>query len=293
MAPPPNPQARATRGATGLTKHLRGFLPVARGTARPPQGVTPPAAPARARRGHRLPHAALTGGLRPGRGAALTAAGAEERGREADYLAGSWRGHCFARRCPREPGTGGREVGPGRSPPNRRRRARATAARALRTRSLRRGGSTAPAILGLRHGVGAEAGAAGGRRLLSGPRRPGPAPPGRSPRAAAMSLLQSALDFLAGPGSLGGAAHTDFVGQTVELGDLRLRVRRVLAEGEARAGRSGRAVAVPGAGRPRRARALPGGAWGQEGWGRRGARSSPGASEEAEVRRGAPRPGGC
>ncbi|KAM5283688.1 cyclin-G-associated kinase isoform 2-T2 [Hipposideros larvatus] len=49
-----------------------------------------------------------------------------------------------------------------------------------------------------------------------------------------MSLLQSALDFLAGPGSLGGAAgrdHTDFVGQTVELGELRLRVRRVLAEG--------------------------------------------------------------
>ncbi|XP_021507491.2 cyclin-G-associated kinase isoform X1 [Meriones unguiculatus] len=49
-----------------------------------------------------------------------------------------------------------------------------------------------------------------------------------------MSLLQSALDFLAGPGSLGGAAgrdHSDFVGQTVELGELRLRVRRVLAEG--------------------------------------------------------------
>ncbi|XP_054341893.1 cyclin-G-associated kinase isoform X13 [Pongo pygmaeus] len=49
-----------------------------------------------------------------------------------------------------------------------------------------------------------------------------------------MSLLQSALDFLAGPGSLGGASgrdHSDFVGQTVELGDLRLRVRRVLAEG--------------------------------------------------------------
>lgn len=59
-----------------------------------------------------------------------------------------------------------------------------------------------------------------------------------------MSLLQSALDFLAGPGSLGGAAgrdHTDFVGQTVELGELRLRVRRVLAEGEARAGRRGSA----------------------------------------------------
>jgi hypothetical protein len=55
-----------------------------------------------------------------------------------------------------------------------------------------------------------------------------------------MSLLQSALDFLAGPGSLGGAAgrdQSDFVGQTVELGELRLRVRRVLAEGEARAGR--------------------------------------------------------
>ncbi|XP_066136179.1 cyclin-G-associated kinase isoform X2 [Saccopteryx bilineata] len=50
-----------------------------------------------------------------------------------------------------------------------------------------------------------------------------------------MSLLQSALDFLAGPGSLGGAAgrdQTDFVGQTVELGELRLRVRRVLAEGQ-------------------------------------------------------------
>uniref|UniRef100_A0A2I3SR61 Cyclin G associated kinase n=1 Tax=Pan troglodytes TaxID=9598 RepID=A0A2I3SR61_PANTR len=37
-----------------------------------------------------------------------------------------------------------------------------------------------------------------------------------------MSLLQSALDFLAGPGSLGGASgrdQSDFVGQTVELGD--------------------------------------------------------------------------
>ncbi|XP_054205589.1 cyclin-G-associated kinase isoform X40 [Homo sapiens] len=50
-----------------------------------------------------------------------------------------------------------------------------------------------------------------------------------------MSLLQSALDFLAGPGSLGGASgrdQSDFVGQTVELGELRLRVRRVLAEGQ-------------------------------------------------------------
>lgn len=74
----------------------------------------------------------------------------------------------------------------------------------------------------------------------------------RPPRAAAMSLLQSALDFLAGPGSLGGAAgrdQTDFVGQTVEMGELRLRVRRVLAEGEAGAG-----GARPGArGRTRRA----------------------------------------
>lgn len=60
-----------------------------------------------------------------------------------------------------------------------------------------------------------------------------------------MSLLQSALDFLAGPGSLGGAAgrdQSDFVGQTVELGELRLRVRRVLAEGE-----------VLGVSRPRKA----------------------------------------
>ncbi|XP_029457666.1 LOW QUALITY PROTEIN: cyclin-G-associated kinase [Rhinatrema bivittatum] len=49
-----------------------------------------------------------------------------------------------------------------------------------------------------------------------------------------MSLLQSALEFLAGPGSLGavsGRDQNDFVGQTVELGALRLRVRRVIAEG--------------------------------------------------------------
>lgn len=81
--------------------------------------------------------------------------------------------------------------------------------------------------------------------MLSGPGRLRTRVPARRPlRAAAMSLLQSALDFLAGPGSLGGAAgrdHTDFVGQTVELGELRLRVRRVLAEGEARAGRRGSA----------------------------------------------------
>ncbi|XP_075720764.1 cyclin-G-associated kinase isoform X2 [Rhinoderma darwinii] len=48
-----------------------------------------------------------------------------------------------------------------------------------------------------------------------------------------MSLLQSALDFLAGPGSLGAAGrdHNDFVGQTVELGEMKLRVKRVIAEG--------------------------------------------------------------
>lgn len=82
-----------------------------------------------------------------------------------------------------------------------------------------------------------------------------------------MSLLQSELDFLAGPGSLGGAAgrdQTDFVGQTVELGELRLRVRRVLAEGEARAGGAGpgagghRGVAGRGAGRGGRGRTGPG-----------------------------------
>ncbi|KAM4049376.1 cyclin-G-associated kinase isoform 2-T2 [Anomaloglossus baeobatrachus] len=48
-----------------------------------------------------------------------------------------------------------------------------------------------------------------------------------------MSLLQSALDFLAGPGSLGAAGKDqhDFVGQTVELGEMKLRVKRVIAEG--------------------------------------------------------------
>lgn len=48
-----------------------------------------------------------------------------------------------------------------------------------------------------------------------------------------MSLLQSALDFLSGPGSLGAAGRDqhDFVGQTVELGEMKLRVRRVIAEG--------------------------------------------------------------
>ncbi|XP_077126350.1 cyclin-G-associated kinase [Ranitomeya variabilis] len=47
-----------------------------------------------------------------------------------------------------------------------------------------------------------------------------------------MSLLQSALDFLAGPGSgAAGRDQHDFVGQTVELGEMKLRVKRVIAEG--------------------------------------------------------------
>ncbi|NWR31083.1 GAK kinase, partial [Tachuris rubrigastra] len=48
-----------------------------------------------------------------------------------------------------------------------------------------------------------------------------------------MSLFQSALDFLAGPGSLGAASRdqNDFVGQTVEMGEMKLRIKRVIAEG--------------------------------------------------------------
>ncbi|XP_068461212.1 cyclin-G-associated kinase [Clinocottus analis] len=48
-----------------------------------------------------------------------------------------------------------------------------------------------------------------------------------------MSLFQSALDFLAGPGSSGSASRdqNDFVGQVVELGDMKLRIKRVIAEG--------------------------------------------------------------
>uniref|UniRef100_A0A8C8CYP7 Cyclin-G-associated kinase n=1 Tax=Oncorhynchus tshawytscha TaxID=74940 RepID=A0A8C8CYP7_ONCTS len=48
-----------------------------------------------------------------------------------------------------------------------------------------------------------------------------------------MSLFQSALDFLAGPGGTGGASRdqNDFVGQIVELGDMKLRIKRVIAEG--------------------------------------------------------------
>ncbi|XP_033870954.3 cyclin-G-associated kinase-like [Acipenser ruthenus] len=48
-----------------------------------------------------------------------------------------------------------------------------------------------------------------------------------------MSLFQSALDFLAGPGSAGAASRdqNDFVGQTVEMGDMKLRIKRVIAEG--------------------------------------------------------------
>lgn len=49
-----------------------------------------------------------------------------------------------------------------------------------------------------------------------------------------MSLFQSALDFLAGPGSIGAASRdqNDFVGQMVELGDMKLRIKRVIAEGK-------------------------------------------------------------
>ncbi|XP_028269951.1 cyclin-G-associated kinase isoform X4 [Parambassis ranga] len=48
-----------------------------------------------------------------------------------------------------------------------------------------------------------------------------------------MSLFQSALDFLAGPGSSGAACRdqNDFVGQIVELGDMKLRIKRMIAEG--------------------------------------------------------------
>lgn len=64
----------------------------------------------------------------------------------------------------------------------------------------------------------------------------------------AMSLFQSALDFLAGPGSLGAASRdqNDFVGQTVEMGDMKLRIKRVIAEGK-RGGRAGPCGADPGA----------------------------------------------
>lgn len=75
-----------------------------------------------------------------------------------------------------------------------------------------------------------------------------------------MSLFQSALDFLAGPGSLGAASRdqNDFVGQTVEMGDMKLRIKRVIAEGKSRrrqagpgAGRSGPAAAGLGWASPR------------------------------------------
>lgn len=48
-----------------------------------------------------------------------------------------------------------------------------------------------------------------------------------------MSLFQSALGFLAGTGSAAASRDQhDFVGQVVELGDTKLRIRRVIAEGE-------------------------------------------------------------
>ncbi|GCB71430.1 hypothetical protein scyTo_0008835 [Scyliorhinus torazame] len=47
-----------------------------------------------------------------------------------------------------------------------------------------------------------------------------------------MSIFQSAFDFLSGsPGLAAGRDHNDFVGQTVELGDVKLRIKRVIAEG--------------------------------------------------------------
>ncbi|XP_066470293.1 cyclin-G-associated kinase isoform X2 [Tiliqua scincoides] len=48
-----------------------------------------------------------------------------------------------------------------------------------------------------------------------------------------MSLFQSALDFLSGPGSLGAASRdqNDFVGQVVEMGEMKLRIKKVIAEG--------------------------------------------------------------
>ncbi|XP_062827613.1 cyclin-G-associated kinase isoform X3 [Anolis carolinensis] len=48
-----------------------------------------------------------------------------------------------------------------------------------------------------------------------------------------MSLFQSALEFLAGPGSLGAASRdqNDFVGQVVEMGEMKLRIKKVIAEG--------------------------------------------------------------
>lgn len=47
-----------------------------------------------------------------------------------------------------------------------------------------------------------------------------------------MSLFQSALGFLAGTGSGASRDQHDFVGQVVELGDTKLRIKRVIAEGE-------------------------------------------------------------
>ncbi|XP_069776605.1 cyclin-G-associated kinase isoform X6 [Narcine bancroftii] len=47
-----------------------------------------------------------------------------------------------------------------------------------------------------------------------------------------MSIFQSAFDFLSGsPGSAASRHHNDFVGQTVELGAVKLRIQRVIAEG--------------------------------------------------------------
>lgn len=76
----------------------------------------------------------------------------------------------------------------------------------------------------------------GGRRNRPGSAGALPPPAGArrpSPGGAAMSLLQSALEFLAGPGSLGAASRdqNDFVGQVVEMGEMKLRIKKVIAEG--------------------------------------------------------------
>ncbi|XP_039215606.1 cyclin-G-associated kinase isoform X5 [Crotalus tigris] len=72
--------------------------------------------------------------------------------------------------------------------------------------------------------------------IIGGGRRNRPGSAGArpySPGGAAMSLLQSALEFLAGPGSLGAASRdqNDFVGQVVEMGEMKLRIKKVIAEG--------------------------------------------------------------
>ncbi|XP_060093039.1 cyclin-G-associated kinase isoform X4 [Heteronotia binoei] len=83
---------------------------------------------------------------------------------------------------------------------------------------------------GGRRGLGLVGSAAGGTGLSAPLSLPASAALHPAP---AMSLLQSALDFLAGPGSLGAASRdqNDFVGQVVEMGEMKLRIKKVIAEG--------------------------------------------------------------